>query len=87
MHFLVILVALLLAACIGIVLLFVAYQLALKSKPGRYSNAVGNALFQAHTFIHPGAQNIVEAKKEHEEDAGEGDDTPPELPPWAESGK
>jgi hypothetical protein len=68
-------------------LLIVAYRFAIKGKIGNFSSGVGNALFQAHTFVRPSVQNIVEAKKEHREEADQGDDGPPELPPWAQSGE
>jgi hypothetical protein len=67
-------------------LLIVVYRFAIKGKIGNFSGGVGNALFQAHTFVRPSVQNVVEAKKEHREEAGQGDDGPPDLPPWAESG-
>ena len=67
-------------------LLIVVYRFAIKGKIGNFSTGVGNALFQAHTFVRPSVQNVVEAKKEHREEAGQGDDGPPDLPPWAESG-
>ena len=66
--------------------LIVVYRFAIKGKIGNFSSGVGNALFQAHTFVRPSVQNVVEAKKEHREQAGQGDGGPPELPPWAESG-
>jgi hypothetical protein len=67
-------------------LLILFYRYAIKGKIGNFSSGVGNALFQAHTFVRPSASNIVEAKKQRKEDAGQGDDNPPELPPWAQSG-
>ena len=67
--------------------LIVVYRYAIKGKIGNFSSGVGNALFQAHTFVRPTVQNVVEAKKQRREDSGQGDDGPPELPPWAESEK
>jgi len=66
--------------------LIVVYRFAIKGKIGNFSSGVGNALFQAHTFVRPTVQNVVEAKKQRREESGQGDDGPPELPPWAESG-
>jgi hypothetical protein len=77
----------LILAVVLIPLLILFYRYAIKGKIGNFSTGIGNALFQAHTFLRPTAHNIVEAKKQHEEDAGQGDDGPPELPPWAQSGK
>jgi len=57
-------------------LLILFYRYAIKGKIGTFSTGVGNALFQAHTFLRPTAHNIVEAKKQREENAGEGDDGP-----------
>lgn len=67
-------------------LLIVLYRFAIKGKVGNFSSGVGNALFQAHTFLRPTTRNIVEAKKQRRQDAKQGDDKPPELPPWAQSG-
>ncbi len=61
------------------------YRFAIKGKVGHFSAGVGNALFQAHTFMRPIAHNIVEAKKKRQQEAQQGDDSPPELPPWAQS--
>jgi len=72
-------------AVVLVPLLILFYRYAIKGKTGNFSTGVGNALFQAHTFFRPTAHNIVEAKKQHKENAGQGDDGPPELPPWAES--
>ena len=76
---------------VAVVLLVVFYRFALKGKIGNFpGGGVGNALFQVHTLLNPSAQNIVEAKKQRRGDAkqgdGAGDDKPPELPPWAQSG-
>ena len=70
-------------ALLGIVF----YRLAIKGKIGNFSGGVGNALFQAHTFVRPSVENIVEAKKRRQQDSGQGDDNPPELPPWAQPGE
>jgi hypothetical protein len=72
-------------------LLIVFYRIALKGKVGNFSGGIGNAFFQAHTFLRPTTHNIVEAKKLRRKDAkqgddGDDDDKPPELPPWAQSG-
>ena len=66
--------------------LIVLYRFAIKGKIGNFSSGVGNALFQAHTFVRPTVQNVVEAKRQRREESGQCDDGPPELPPWAESG-
>jgi len=72
---------------VGVLLMVVFYRFAVKGKIGSFSaGGVGNALFQVHTLLSPSAQNIVEAKKQRREDAGQGDDKPPDLPPWAQSG-
>jgi hypothetical protein len=77
-------------AIVAIPLLILFYRYALKGKIGNFSGGgVGNALFQVHTFLSPSAQNIVEAKKQREQDAKQGDagdDEPPDLPPWAQPG-
>jgi len=76
-------------AVVAIPLLILFYRFALKGKIGNFSGGIGNALFQAHTFLRPTTQNIVEAKKQRQRDAQQGDagdDEPPELPPWAQSG-
>jgi hypothetical protein len=70
---------------VAALVLIVFYRLALKGKIGHFSCGVGNALFRVHTLLRPSAQNIVEAKKQRREDTGQGDDKPPELPPWAQS--
>ena len=75
----------LLLALVLIPLLIVFYRFAIKGKIGNFSTGVGNALFQAHTFLRPTAHNIQQAKKQRKDNAGQGDDGPPELPPWAES--
>jgi hypothetical protein len=63
-------------------LLILFYRYAIKGKVGNFpTDGVGNALSQAHTFLRPSVHNIVEAKKQRREDAGQGDDDPPELPP------
>jgi hypothetical protein len=71
-------------------LLIVFYRFAIKGKVGNFSSGIGNALFQAHTFLRPTTHNIVEARKQRRRDAkqagGDDDDKPPELPPWAQSG-
>jgi len=74
-----------LSIVVVVLLLIVFYRFALKGKVGHFSAGVGNALFQAHTFLRPTAHNIVEAKKQRQEDTAQGDDNPPELPPWAQS--
>jgi hypothetical protein len=75
---------------VAVLLLIVFYRFALKGKLGHFSGGIGNALFQVHTFFRPTAHNIVEAKKERRQNAeqadGDGDEKPPELPPWAQSG-
>jgi hypothetical protein len=77
-----------LAAIVVAVLMTVSHGLARKRKPARNAgSAVGNALFQLHTLLSPSAQNITEARKRRREDAGQGDDNEPELPPWAQSNK
>jgi hypothetical protein len=68
-----------------VLLLIVIYHFAIKGKMGNFSTGVGNALFHAHTFVRPTVQNIVEAKKQRREESGQGDDSPPDLPPWAQS--
>ncbi|MBZ5688780.1 MAG: hypothetical protein LAP86_27530 [Acidobacteriia bacterium] len=76
-----------LSVVVVILLLIVLYRFALKGKIGNFSGGIGNALFQVHTFLRPTTQNIVEAKKQRQQDAKQGDDDkPPELPPWAQSG-
>jgi hypothetical protein len=77
----------LLSILIVTLLLIVVYRFAIKGKIGNFSTGVGNALFQAHTLVRTSVQNVVEAKKEHRKEAGQGDDGPPELPPWAQSGE
>jgi hypothetical protein len=83
MHALLAMIAMVaLAAIIVAALLTVSYALARKRKPGRNAgSAVGNALFQVHALLSPSAQNITEARKQRREDAGQGDDDPPQLPP------
>jgi len=76
-----------LSIVVVILLVIVFYRFAIKGRVGNFSAGVGNALFQAHTFVRPTAHNIVEAKKQRREDAGQGDDGPPELPPWVQSGE
>ena len=71
---------------LAIPLLYLFYRYAIKGKIGNFSSGVGNALFQANSFVRPSTQNIVEAKKQHREEKERGDDDPPELPPWAQSG-
>jgi len=72
---------------VAVLVLIVFYRFALRGKIGNFSGGgIGNALFQVHTLVNPSAQNIVEAKKQRREDAGQGDDKPPDLPPWAQSG-
>jgi len=67
-------------------LLYLLWRFLLKGKTGNFSGGVGNALFQFHTFIRPSNVHVVEAKKQRKKDAEQGDDGPPELPPWAQSG-
>lgn len=69
-----------------VLLVILIYYLRRKGKIGNFSTGIGNALFQLHTFVRPTAHYIVEAKKQRQEDAGQADDKPPELPPWAQSG-
>jgi len=76
-----------LSIVVVLLLLIVFYRFAIKGKVGHFSAGVGNALFQAHSFVRPTAHNIVEAKKQRQQDAKQGDDSPPELPPWAQSGE
>jgi hypothetical protein len=67
-------------------ILTVCYALARKRKPGpNAGSGVGNALVQVHTLLSPSAQNITEARKQRREDSGQGNDSPPELPPWGRS--
>lgn len=74
------------SAIIVILLLVVLFAwLARKGKIGNYSAGVGNALFHFHTFVRPTNQNIVEAKKQRKKENKQGDDGPPELPPWAQT--
>jgi hypothetical protein len=89
MHALLAMIAMAAGAVIVVAaLLAVSYALARKRKPGRNAGtAVGNALFQVHTLLSPSAQNITEARKLRREDHGQGDDSPPELPTWAQSDK
>jgi hypothetical protein len=76
-----------LSVVVVILLLIVLYRFALRGKVGNFSGGIGNAFFQAHTFLRPTTHNIVEAKKQRQQDAKQGDgDKPPELPPWAQSG-
>ena len=56
----------------------------IKGRLGNFSGGVGNALFQAHTFLRPTAQHIVEAKKQRKKESTQGDG-PPDLPPWAQT--
>jgi hypothetical protein len=71
-----------------VLLLISLYRFAIKGKFGRFpGSGFGNAVSQVHTLLRPSAENIVEAKKQHRENANQGDDKPPELPPWAQSGK
>jgi len=73
---------------LGALLLIIFYRFALKGKIGHFSGgAIGNALFTVHTLVNPSAQNIVEAKKEKRSEMERGDDKPPVLPPWAQSGE
>jgi hypothetical protein len=74
------------AVAIAAPLLILLYRYAIRGKFGNFTVGVGNALCQAHTFLRPTAQNVVQAKKQRREDAGQGDENPPELPPWAQSG-
>ena len=52
-----------LSIVVVVLLLIVFYRFALKGKVGHFPAGIGNALFQAHTFVRPIAHNIVEAKK------------------------
>ncbi len=83
---LVTLIALLLFVLAAAALLMISYRLARKRKVGHFSGGIGNALFQVHTLVNPTATNIVEAKKQPREEIEKGDDKPPDLPPWAQSG-
>jgi hypothetical protein len=67
---------------IAVPVLIVFYRFAIKGKIGNFRVGAGNALFQAHSFLRPSINNIAEAKKQRKDDAGQGDDNPPELPPW-----
>ncbi len=73
--------ALIIAALLIAFLLWAAKN----KKLGNYSGSAGNALVQLHTFLRPTSQYIVEAKKERKRENKQGDDGPPELPPWAQS--
>jgi len=57
----------------------------IKGKLGNFAVGAGNALFQAHTFLRPTAQHVVEARKERKKENKQGDDDPPDLPPWAQT--
>ena len=70
---------------LGILILFLLWA-AKKGHLGNYSAGVGNALFQIHTLTRPSAHKIVEARKERKKENKQGDDGPPELPPWAQTG-
>jgi len=67
-------------------LVVVFVWLARKGKIGNFSAGVGNALFQFHAFLRPTTYNIVEAKKQRKKENKQGDDGPPDLPPWAQAG-
>ena len=70
-----------------VLLLIALNHFVIKGKFGRFpGNGLGNAALQVHALLRPSAQNIVEAKKQHRENPNQGDDKPPELPPWAQSG-
>lgn len=71
------------ALIIVVLLLVFLIWAAVKGKIGNFSGGVGNALFQFHTFVRPSTQYVVEAKKERKKENKQGDDGPPELPPWA----
>jgi len=68
-----------------VVLLLVVFLVwaKIKGRLGSFSAGVGNALFQAHTFVRPTAQHIVEAKKQRKKENKQGDDGSSDLPPWA----
>jgi hypothetical protein len=71
---------------VAVIVLIGFYRFAIRGKFGRFpATGAGNALFQVHTLLRPSMQNVVEAKKQREEKADQGDDKPPELPPWARS--
>ena len=73
------------ALIIALLLLVLFVWAAAKGKIGNFSGGAGNALFQFHMFIRPSTQYVVEAKKERKKENKQGDDGPPELPPWAET--
>ena len=50
-------------------LLIILWRYALKGKIGNFSGGIGNALFQAHRFVRPTAESIIEAKKQRQQDA------------------
>jgi hypothetical protein len=87
MHALLAMIAMVaLAAIVVAVLLAVSYALARQKKPGRSGGSpAGNALSKMHALLSPSAQYITEARKQRREDASQGDDSPPELPTWAQS--
>ncbi len=74
------------AIIIVALVLILLWRFLLKGKTGHFSSGAGNALFQFHTFIRPSNEHVLEAKKQRKKDAKQGDDGPPELPPWAQSG-
>ena len=76
----------LLVVCI--LLLMALNRFVIRGKFGRFpGSGLGNAALQVQAILRPSAQNIVEAKKQHRENSNQGDDKPPDLPPWAQSGK
>ena len=70
-----------------VVLLLVVFLVwaKIKGRLGNFSAGMGNALFQFHMLVRPTVQHIVEVKKYRKKEKKQGDDGPPDLPPWAKA--
>lgn len=75
------------AIVVFVILVIVLWIENRRGRLGNFSGGAGNALCQLHSFLRPTMHNIVEARKQRKKDAAQGDDGPPELPPWAQSGE
>lgn len=51
---------------------------------GNFSAGAGNALLELDALIRPKVQHVVEAKVQRKKENKQGDDGPPDLPPWAQ---
>jgi hypothetical protein len=69
-----------------VVLLLVVFLVwaKIQGRLGNFSAGAGNALLELDALIRPNVQHIVEAKKQRTKENKQGDDGPPDLPPWAQ---